>query len=216
MKKSVLARKYGLKLLSLLLAFCLWVYVLNASRVRFEKTVSVVYLLPDHLVFTKQPVKEVTFQMEAPRAFARIFQDRDEKIEVDLRQGVTAQKLQGIHHFSASELDLPLGIQVLKLYPTKVELKLEKKASKVLPIKIVFSNSELDLKILQQKVIPETVEISGPRDIISGLKEILTRPIDVEQLEEAGLIPLELQLNDERLIVLTKEVPILQYKLKVP
>lgn len=208
-------RKHLLKVVALATGLVLWFYVLNASRVRLEKTVSVQYILPDHMVFLTKPPREVTVTLEGPRAFMRSMINREEKVVVDISKPPYRDSLRPRPQIREADLGLPFGVSMEKITPRELALKLERKASKIVPVRYSLMGElpvELELKGL--KLLPAEVEVVGPRTLVSGLKELATRPVDIESLYGQQSVSLEWLLPDERVVVSRPTGPTLSYQLK--
>lgn len=200
MKMKFKVKKHALKLLSILLSVFLWVYVLNSEKVKFEKTVTLEYILPDDMMFAEKPVQEVIFMIEGPRAFVRSIAERDDKLVIDLNRVNQKRSLHFNIDIIPTQLSLPFGMVVERVLPRKIPIKLEKKASKIVPVKAVFAGSLPEqMNFGRAEIYPSEVEVYGPRSLIVKLKEIQTRPIELEGLLGLSEVPVEAQLSDERL-----------------
>jgi YbbR domain-containing protein len=200
MKMKNRLKKHSLKFFSLFLSIFLWVYVLNSEKVKFEKTVSLEYILPSDMMFAEKPLQDVVFLIEGPRAFVRTVAEREDRLVIDLNRANSRRQLHFTVDINPAQLNLPFGMVVERVLPRKISIRLEKKASKIVPLKLQFTGelpSHLSLKepVLQ----PSEVEVYGPRSLISKLKELPTRPIDLESLSGLDHVSAEVQLPDERL-----------------
>lgn len=215
MKVSFKSRKPMLRILSVGAAVLLWFYVLNAARVRVDKSVSIQYVLPDHSVFAVRPPSELTLTLEGPRAFMRQIENRDDKILIDLTRRQWRNQMRPKITLKGNELNLPFGVKVEKMLPGTLELRMERKASRIVPVKTPLIGELPDeLQIKDLRIRPQEAEVVGPRSVVANLKEITTRPIDVEALLGQDTLALEWQLPDERLVVATSAgIPQLSYKL---
>lgn len=207
-KKNKKWRKHSLKFISVIFSLTLWLYVVNSESIKVEKTVFVDYIIPDDLVWAKRPTQEVTLVLNGPRAFLRSILDREDRITIDLlrrnrrgilRYDITLQK---------TEFQLPLGIEVENILPKKISVKLEKKASKIVSVRPTFIGQlPGSLNMDGWTVTPKEIEVYGPRSQIIALKEVSTRPIELDSLMIGEEIPVEINLADERMAVLVgKEV----------
>lgn len=202
MKMKVRLKKHSLKLISLFLSIFLWVYVLNSEKVRFEKTVSLEYILPVDMMFAVKPIHEVTFLIEGPRAFVRTVAEREDQFVIDLNRANARRQLNFNLDINPAQLNLPFGMVVERVLPRRIPIQLEKKASKILPLKLQFSGQLPGyLSLHHTSLEPQEVEVYGPRTIISKLKEIPIRPINLENLPGMDQIPVEPQLPDDRLTI---------------
>ncbi|MBY0515337.1 MAG: hypothetical protein K2P81_00410 [Bacteriovoracaceae bacterium] len=215
MKLRLKTKKHSLKVVSLITGLILWFYVLNAARITVEKTITLQYVLPDHAVFAIKPPQEAIVTLEGPRAFMRSLLERDEKIVVDISRPPWRDSLRPQPVLKSSDLVLPFGVKVEKISPRILPLRLERKASKLLPVKLVLTGDlPQDLQIQNMQIRPTEVEVVGPRSLIQGMKEITTKPIEIESLYGQTNLSLEWNLPDERLVVSKGGNPQITYGLK--
>ncbi len=195
-------RKHSLKLISLVLSLFIWIYVLNSEKIKFEKTVELDYILPVDMMFASKPSQEVTFLIEGPRAFVRTVLERSDRMIIDLNKINFKRQLQFSMDINSAELNLPIGMKVERVIPRKINISLEKKVSKIVPLKVQFQGQLPEyLSILKFYTEPQEVEVYGPRSIVSKLKELPLKPVDLETLEGQEQIQVEAQLLDERLSI---------------
>ena len=200
MKMKNTYKKHSLKFISLFISLLLWGYVLNSEKIRFEKVVLLEYILPEDMIFAQRPVSEVTFLIEGPRAFVRTVVDREDRIVLDLNKANIKRQLSFNLDIAPSQLNLPFGMAVERIIPKRIQIRLEKKASKIIPIKPQFLGALPDkLSMLKMELVPSEVEVYGPRSLISELKSLPTRPIDLENLVGQDNVPVEIFLADDRL-----------------
>ncbi|HXH75209.1 MAG TPA: CdaR family protein [Bacteriovoracaceae bacterium] len=200
MKMKFRFKKHSLKVLSILISVFLWAYVLNSEKVKFEKTVVIEYILPDDMMFTDRPMHEVIFMIEGPRAFVRTVLEKEDKIIVDLTLPHHRKHLHFAIDINPSQLNLPFGMLVEKVIPKKIPIRLEKKASKIVPVRPQFAGSLPEqMSITKAEVYPSEIEITGPRTVISKLKEVQTRPIELDGLMGLSEVPVQIQFSDDRL-----------------
>lgn len=195
-------KKHSLKFLSLFMSIFLWVYVLNSEKVKFEKTVALEYILPTDMMFAARPVNEVTFMIEGPRAFVRTVAEREDRLVIDLNKANTKRQLNFSIDINPAQLNLPFGMIVERVLPRKLDIKLEKKASKIVPLRLQFAGQLPEkLSLSKTRLEPSEVEVYGPRSLIAKLKELPIRPIDLEGLPGQDQIQVEVQVPDERFTI---------------
>lgn len=215
MKMKARMKKHSLKFLSVFLSVFLWAYVLNSEKVRFEKTVSLEYILPEDMIFAQKPPIEVTFLIEGPRAFVRTVADREDRLVIDLNRANSKKKLSFQVDINPSQLSLPFGMVVERIIPRKIPILLERKASKIVPLKLRFSGKlPNNLSLVNIQLKPAEVEVHGPRSIIGRLKEIPTRPIDLESLVGQESMLVEVALKDERFSLTSGSEATFTYQIK--
>lgn len=202
MKMRNRLKKHSLKFISIFLSVFLWIYVLNSEKVKFEKTVSLEYILPVDMMFAQKPPQEVIFLIEGPRAFVRTVAEREDKLVIDLNRANLRKQLNFSVDINPAQLNLPFGMIVERAIPRKLNIRLEKKASKIVPLRLQFSGELPEKLSLHQPVLePAEVEVYGPRSLISKLKDLPVKPIELESLPGQNHVPVEVQINDDRLTV---------------
>ena len=215
MKMKSRVKKHSLKFLSLFLSLFLWAYVLNSEKVRFEKTVILEYILPEDMIFAQKPTLEVTFMIEGPRAFVRTVSEREDRLVIDLNKSNSKKELSFQIDINPAQLSLPFGMIVERVVPRRIPIKLERKASKIVPLKLQFAGVLPEkVSLIRPVLSPSEVEVSGPRSVISQIRELPTRPIDLESLVGQESIPVEVALTDERLTLTSGYNATFNYQLK--
>lgn len=215
MKMRNRVKKHSLKFLSVFLSIFLWAYVLNSEKVRFEKTVSLEYILPEDMIFAQKPPLEVTFLIEGPRAFVRTVAEREDKLVIDLNRANTKRQLNFQVDINPTQLSLPFGMVVERVIPRRIPIRLERKASKIVPLRLQFTGElPAKLSLVKTELKPAEVEVYGPRSLISRLKELPTRPIELESLVGQESVPVEVALTDERLTLTSGYDIAFHYQLK--
>lgn len=215
MKMKTRMKKHSLKFISVFLSLFLWVYVLNSEKVKFEKTVSLEYILPTDMMFAQKPQQEVTFLIEGPRAFVRTVAEREDRLVIDLNRANARKQLNFNVDINPAQLNLPFGMVVERVLPRKLSIRLEKKASKIVPLKLQFTGSLPDkLSLTHPELHPAEVEVYGPRSLISKLKELPVKPIELDSLAGLEQVPVEVHVKDERLTLTSGYDVKFRYQLK--
>lgn len=215
MKMRNRMKKHSLKFLSVFLSVFLWAYVLNSEKVRFEKIVILEYILPEDMMFAQKPPLEVTFMIEGPRAFVRTVAEREDRLVIDLNRANSKRELSFQVDINPAQLSLPFGMVVERVVPRRIPIRLERKASKIVPLKLQFTGQlPYKISLIKPELKPSEVEVYGPRSVIGELKELPTRPIDLESLVGQEKVPVEVALTDERLTLTSGYDVTFSYQLK--
>ncbi len=215
MKMRSTVKKHSLKFISVFLAVFLWVYVLNSEKVKFEKTVLVEYILPADMMFAVKPLPEVVFLIEGPRAFVRTVAEREDRLVIDLNRANSKRQLNFTVSINPNQLSLPFGMVVEKVMPKNISISLEKKASKIVPLQLQFSGHlPAQLSMVDPELSPAEVEVHGPRSLISKIKYLNVKPIELESLLGFEQVTAEIQIPNEYLTVSTSTEVKFNYKLR--
>jgi YbbR domain-containing protein len=185
--RDAVVRDVGLKLLSLLVAFALWFFV-NVGERDTEAAFQVPLELrniPSHLMLVSPRTDFIDLRVIGPRTLlSRIDQERL-SMSLDLggvRPGPAVFRLR------PEVLELPRGVNVVRLTPSEVTLELARVVRKTVPVRLTFSGKPpIDLRVTEVKLAPEAVEVFGPSGEVDDIKAAETEPLDLSGAE-SGII----------------------------
>jgi YbbR domain-containing protein len=184
----------ALKILSLAIAFSIWFFV-NFGERDTEETLKVPLELrniPAHLMIASPTVDFSDLRVSGPRALLGRIDRSRLAITLDLggvRPGPAVFRL------DSDSLNLPRGVKVLRITPAQVTLELERVAHKSVPVHLRLSGKPPSgLQVVDTKVAPETVQVSGPVSDVEDVQAADTDPLDVRSAT-AGTIERELALE---------------------
>lgn len=173
--------------ISLALAFCLWVALAGQDMSAVDISVPLeLDGLPDGLALSGNLPTSVTIQFLANTAQIRFLSDRKPHLWLDVsaaREGANAFPVQ------ADSLDLPHGVQVRKFNPAVIEFEAVRLAHKTVPIRaVVLGNPDPLYHVTSIEVNPEKAVVTGPQKAAEAVDFISTAPIDVEGLRESAYL----------------------------
>ncbi len=161
---------WGLKILSIILAVVLWVYVsneLNPTKDKEFKAVPVeVRGVGQNLAVSEMP-GTVNVRVQANQNLIADLDVRSIEVFVDLsrvRPGETVVPVQ---------VKAPGGVKVTDLRPQQVPVKIEPMAEKQVPVQVNYLNSPGEgYKLLAVKATPDEVIIRGPKSLIDRVAAV--------------------------------------------
>lgn len=174
----------GLKLLSVLAACAVWLFVNAGERategsfqVPIEKSNQ-----PADLIDVSPRVDFADLRVSGPRTLlSRIHRDR-------LRMGLDLSGVRPgpvIFRLQTDALNLPRGVKVVRLTPSEVTLQFARVQRKTVPVHVALTGKPpRALRVANVRVTPETLGVVGPADEVERIKMVETLPID---LAEAGI-----------------------------
>jgi YbbR domain-containing protein len=184
----------ALKILSLAIAFSIWFFV-NFGERDTEETLKVPLELrniPAHLMIASPTVDFTDLRVSGPRALLGRIDRNRLAITLDLggvRPGPAVFRL------DTDSLNLPRGVKVLRITPAQVTLELERVAHKSVPVHLRLTGKPPSgLQVVDTKVAPETVQVSGPVSDVEDVQAANTDPLDIHGAT-AGTIERELPLE---------------------
>jgi YbbR domain-containing protein len=100
-----------------------------------------------------------------------------------------------VFRVGVDSLNLPRGVKVLRINPAQVTLELERVGRKAVPVRLrLVGKLPTDLQLLDTKVSPETVQLTGPASDVDDVHVADTDAIDLSKAT-AGTIERELAIE---------------------
>lgn len=199
MDKLKYIRPISLQILSVIIAFFLWLYVLSSADTKVEKIVHVHFVLPEQYSISNMPQKKIKYYLNGPRAFVRSFSHSNDHIKLNVKRQFSPSKKS--YEFSVNDVGIkfPFGVNVENIEPKVIKVDIEQKLTRKLPVKLqTVGNIPSDHKMMQWTLYPDKVEVSGPKSIVQGLKEIKSMSASLSGITESGKKVLNLITIDER------------------
>jgi len=163
------------KILALLLAVILWVYVMNEQNPPVEQTLNVkleVRNVAQGLILA-QSTDHVKIRYRGPRSIIAGLRQQDLEVYVD------ARGLEEGHHMLPVKSVIPGALEVIEVVPNTVEIRLESQVSRTLPVTPKFSGATLaGIVINKIEVTPPQATITGPRSNVDMVAAV-TVPVDM-------------------------------------
>jgi YbbR domain-containing protein len=204
---GTLRRNRFLKLLSLLLALALWFAVSGEERTETSLSMSLEMVnLHKNLMVTSEVPPAIQVRVVGSRSIINSLSQSRLIQTLDL-SGYKS----GRHTFSLgpNSLNLPRGVQVVRIQPNPISLTLASTLTRTLPVKPALENSPAEgYELVSAKTRPAQVTVRGPYPELSDLKFIPTLPIDLAFLKEDTVIATDLDFKNLHL-ALKEAVPIL-------
>jgi len=195
--RQTFTHNIGLKLLSLLAAFAVWLFV-NFGEREAEAAFQVPLELrniPANFMLVSPRVDFVDLRVKGPRTLlGRIDGDR---LAIVLDVG-GVRPGPAVFRVLPDSLDLPRGVTVVRLTPSEVTFEWAKTATRKVPVKLELTGKPPnDLRVTDTKVAPESVNVFGPEDEVDQIEVASTVPLDLSNAEP-GLIERDLTLAVRR------------------
>ncbi len=173
-------RDFGIKLFALFLAVIFWFHVRTEHVYDVTRGISIKYSMPsDKYVVVNQLPENVKVRLRAKGKALIVLSMSNAYYPVDLTQlkpGKRVIKLEEDKLVFPSYLDF----EVLSLSPKEIQVVIDKKSTRTIPVKLDIKNAPPDGYVLfSQSIKPDTVKITGPSRFITRFKHILTEPIDI-------------------------------------
>jgi YbbR domain-containing protein len=204
-----LFRNTGLKLISVLLAGLLWLFVENEKTGLKSVEVALEYTnTPETLVLMPESRATVTAVIRGPEALLPRLREGSLTARVDLR----AETYGEIRwQLNPEDVSVPYWAEVERVEPQQFSFELDNKASKVIPVLPELKGSVADGFVFKDYVVnPSKVTIAGPKSIIDGVREIWTEPLVIDGKTESFQQTVELRANKPGIVIESAEEHIVQ------
>jgi YbbR domain-containing protein len=190
-----LFRNWGLKLLAFVLAFILWLTLIPEERTFSEKTLTVpleTHNLPADLELVERPPAAVDLTVRAPNRVIDEITPSNVFAKLNLAGATIAQQE---YPLNDSMISVPAGATVVKIYPSKVRIRLERTEEAVLEIAPeLIGEVRAGLRVEKVEAIPASVVVKGPRNRFRKGDRVRTTPIDVSAFTQSSEVEADLIL----------------------
>jgi YbbR domain-containing protein len=193
--RNLLVRNWELKLLSLILAFVLWLSLIPEEKTLSEKTLTIpleTHNLPANMELVEKPDPTVDVTIRAPNRMIDEISAANVFVKLNLS---TATLFQQEYPLNETMVSLPPGAEVIRISPTKVRLKLERTQEVMLDIvPTVIGQAKEGYGISKIEIVPPRVLVKGPESKIREKDKVSTSPINISELTASTEVEADLIL----------------------
>lgn len=190
----------GLKIVSVLLAFLLWVQV--ASREPVQRTV----ILPVELVNVPLQMEILnnyvkTIEVDIRSEFgAAVFDKQELAVVIDLSDSVPGTEV--ILLSDRNFRDKPVSTEILRFTPSKIVFELENSLSKTVQVSAsLLGEPAVGYEVSETAINPSQITITGPESIVQTISMVKTGPIQIGGLFSSLRSTLYIDLENSKLRV---------------
>jgi YbbR domain-containing protein len=168
-------------LVALVIASLLWLAAHGASPIERSFDLPVVFQgVPEDLVIVEQNTDVVNVRLRGSRGGLRSLETSRLEYAVDVagaRAGTTGYEV------DVSRLALPRGAEAVSRSPAEIEIKLERRGTKVMQVRADLAGEPAPgFQVAGVEVEPARVRVSGARREVLRLSEAVTEPVDIAGL----------------------------------
>ena len=188
---KLLTENWTLKLLSLLFALILWMFIMGERRQEVGYRVPLeLQNIPADLMIANEVPSLVDVRVSGPRTLLMKVSPNDISIAVDLtdlQPGLTTFKR------LEERLNLPSGLRVTRLSPSFIDLKLERIKQKKVPVQIALVGEPLQgYQVGKVLATPSQVLIEGAESELKSVSSVTTEQVDLHGVNQgfSQIVPL--------------------------
>lgn len=173
-------QNFLLKLLALAIGSVLWFFVVSSNNIELTKDVDLKLDLPPNHIISNEISDKVTFRLLGSKFFLRTVLNSLDTIHIDLTR---AKHGRAYYNITSDMLQLPIGVKVLSISPSRIYPEIEPIKRKKVPLKILTRNEiPNDMRLIKLEASAKTVSIQGPKSVIDKIKTLQTQAIDLSQV----------------------------------
>jgi YbbR domain-containing protein len=178
--RDLLFRNFLTKIVSLLFAVILWFVVIGEKQAQIQLDIPLeVVNIPGGMVLVSDIPSIISVQVQGPRTVVRTLTGRGIRKSIDLKGMVVGWTTIRI---LPDSIPLPRGIEVLRVTPSTLELKLEPALEVNLPVSPQVSGDPPRGYRIQEIVVdPPEVVLKGGEGELRELKAVKTQPVNVSE-----------------------------------
>ena len=184
---------WPLKLLSLAIAFGIWLSVTGEARVVQDFSIPLDVQLPDNRIATVDLPNTVTVRLRGPESAMRRLDPITLSLSVDLPEADAGS--QDVQLLADHVGGVPRGVDVDFIDPLRLQLQIEARASKSVKVDPTFlGNPPEGFSFYGAQVLPDRVTIEGPESEIELIEQVRTNAIRLDQRSQrfvvsVGVVP---------------------------
>jgi hypothetical protein len=175
--RQLLLENLTLKVISLILAFLLWMQIAGQQTVQRTVAVPLEFInMPSELVITNDYPKEVSVLISKPSSVQ--MDERRLAAVIDLRGYSPGSEVVPLTETSIR--NLPSGVKIESIEQRRIRLQLERTMTKLVRIEPeIVGEIATGFEISSVRTVPEEIRISGPESRIARISTAETASIDV-------------------------------------
>jgi YbbR domain-containing protein len=176
--------KAALKILSLVLAFALWLFVTGEKEDEVILHVPIKILnMPQNLAILDEPPKAVQVRFAGSRSFFPFLFREDLQIKVD---GSSLKPGKNTLDLRYADINLSRGIAVKAIDPEKVTVVLDERIERSVRVVTELGGIPRGSSFKVVEVSPPIVRLSGPKSLVGKVSIVHTQPIEPAMSETVG------------------------------
>jgi YbbR domain-containing protein len=213
---EILVRNWPFKLLSVVLAFALWVAVTGESVIVQDYDVPLEVVLGDGFTLVGSPPDRGDVRLRGPETLLRQIDPLRHEMELQLDLSEATPGERTIQLGPDNLIGRPRGVEVARIVPNRLSLLVDEWMQRTVPVEPAFMGElPAGYATYKTQATPETVIVVGPRSKIEVVTGMRTDPIPLANRTESfvarvGAVPdsPEIRVLDSRLLTVRVEIDV--------
>jgi YbbR domain-containing protein len=184
--RRVFLEDWGTKLVALGITAALWLGVTGLQKPTSRRLNSVPLVLnfSSDMEATNSPLKEVDVVVTGDKTKTSRLRSEDLVVSMDLTDMTPGESTIQLTPENVN-IDLPSGVKIDEIQPSKIAVRLEKIEEREVTVKPEIEGSVAEgFEIYAQMVLPPKVRVRGPESFVKSLDSISTEKIPLDNRKE--------------------------------
>ncbi len=189
------------KLFSILIAFLLWVALVDEPELIETVTVPVEYRnLSSALDLSPDAPTRIQLQVRGPRG--RLNEVSPDRTNIVLDLGNMGQPSSRTFTIQDDLINLPPTVTLVRAMPSQLRVKLERRTYKDVAVTLAFEEDlPANLKIVSTAIYPPRIKVVGPESRVNLSESLMTEPISLKDITAGLPIRVNVLLVDPQLSI---------------
>jgi YbbR domain-containing protein len=190
---KVITKNPTLKVISLILAVILWLFVKSTSEGEVGLQAPLEFFrCPSSLIVIRVSEDAITVRIAGPISQVEQLSATDGKARIDLSDASP-----GVNTFDISpdNFSIPKTLKITQISPSSIKVELDRVIGKVVRVKAVIKGQPAPgYRVTRIVCDPPAIKLQGARSHVAGLKEVPTEEIDISGRRETvkAVVPLRI------------------------
>jgi len=205
--KKILFSNPGLKILSVVLAISMWIFVTYRGQSEMALDVPIGFKnMPKGLELLRESAKMVALNLRGQERLLKSLKPMDINVVIDLSN---AKRGESTYYLDKNAVIVPGTVDILRVEPTYVRVMLDESMVKTLPVKAsIIGAPEKGFRITSIDVKPSAVTVEGARTEVDKIAVLRTEAVDVTGFDSDIRETARLNINGRNIRTRTPEVTV--------
>lgn len=205
--RRLFLHNFFLKLISLLFAFLLWLFVASEEKTEVSLKVPLRFVnLPRELMLSGSIPSQIDVLISGPRSL--IFGLMNKRLEYRVDMKDASPGTMEVRVFPES-LGIRLPLKVLQINPSSFTVQVERIGKKEVGVVPQLEGSpDRNFAVVKVNVFPERVILSGPQTSLENYSWIKTQKVNIEGINKNGKYEVSFELDNASISVTPPKVSI--------
>jgi YbbR domain-containing protein len=185
--RNLFIKNWALKLFSLFVALIIWITLMPEEKTFLEKDLAIrpeLYNTPPEMELVGEPPSTVDIKIRAPKSLIDQITPANVHAVLNLENARVDQR---VYPLNKSMISIPAGAEVKEIYPSQVNLVLERTQEIALDVEPNITGKPKEgFKIEAVKASPPQVLIRGAESRVKACSKVRTSPIDISGLSQSA------------------------------